>query len=79
MDDTENARRALLRIMQGTPATREEIEKYYQVWDTGELSRDFDVLGFMAPFCVVRRRVDGVKGSVMFQHRPRLYFNFVPR
>ena len=25
----------------------------------------------------VRRRADGVKGSLEFQHNPRFYFNFV--
>jgi hypothetical protein len=53
-------------------------EKYGvdNVWDTTTLSRTFEVLGFMAPFCVVRRLSDGVKGSVQFQHEPRFYFNF---
>jgi hypothetical protein len=31
----------------------------------------------MAPFVVVRRRVDGQKGNLEFQHSPRFYFNFV--
>jgi hypothetical protein len=30
----------------------------------------------MAPFVVVRRKSDGVKGSMMFQHMPRYYFSF---
>jgi hypothetical protein len=47
-----------------------------QVWDTTELSRDFEVLGFCAPCVVVRRKADGVKGSLFFQHNPRLYYGF---
>lgn len=47
------------------------------VWDTAALQRDFTVEGFMAPFCVVRRKSDGVRGSLMFNHDPRLYFNFM--
>jgi hypothetical protein len=35
-------------------------------------------MGFLAPLVVVRRRADGVKGSLEFQDRPRIYFNFVP-
>ncbi len=31
----------------------------------------------MAPFVIVRRRADGVKGSLEFQHNPRFYFNWV--
>lgn len=55
------------------------VEKYGadNVWDTDELSRNFEAIGFMAPFCVVRRKSDDVKGSVQFQHHPRFYFNFL--
>ena len=38
----------------------------------------FEVLGFMAPLVVVRRRSDGRKGSLEFQHSPRLYYSFRP-
>jgi hypothetical protein len=36
------------------------------------------VIGFLAPFVVVRRKIDGVKGSLEFQHHPRFYFGFSP-
>ncbi len=49
-----------------------------QVWTTDELTEDFDVLGFMAPVVVVRRKADGVRGSLEFTHQPRYYFNFAP-
>ena len=48
------------------------------VWDTNELAHDFEIRGFAAPFCVVRRRSDGAHGTVEFQHHPRLYFSFEP-
>ena len=48
------------------------------MWSTDQLSDDFEVLGFMAPLVVVRRRSDGRKGSLEFQHGPRFYFNFQP-
>jgi hypothetical protein len=41
-------------------------------------ARDFQVLGFLAPYVVVRRRSDGRKGSLEFQHNPRFYFGFSP-
>jgi hypothetical protein len=47
-------------------------------WDTTALQQDFEVLTFGAPFVVVRRRSDGVLGSLEFTHSPRVYFNFVP-
>lgn len=46
------------------------------VWTTNELAKKFEVLGFMAPFCVVRDRATGKKGSVEFSHFPRYYFEF---
>lgn len=46
-------------------------------WTTEELQRDFTVIGFQAPFVVVVRKTDNVKGSLEFQHSPRIYFNFV--
>lgn len=47
-------------------------------WNTEELQRDFEVLGFQAPYVVVIRKSDGVKGSLEFIHRPRVYFSFQP-
>ncbi len=45
-----------------------------QTWDTEQLQQDFEVLGFQAPFVVVRRRTDGVRGSLQFDHAPRVYY-----
>lgn len=45
-------------------------------WNTTELQQDFTVLGFSAPFVVVVRKADGVKGTLEFTHHPRVYFNF---
>jgi hypothetical protein len=49
-----------------------------QRWTTDELTRDFEVLSFAAPFVMVRRRSDGVLGSLEFTHRPRVYFGWRP-
>jgi len=58
---------------------RATLERQYgQVWDTSELQRDFSVEGFGAPFVVVRRKSDGQRGSLQFQHQPRFYFDFTP-
>ena len=48
------------------------------LWDTEELQRDFEVLGFSAPFVVVRRKSDGQKGTMEFTHQPRWYYDFRP-
>jgi hypothetical protein len=79
MDSTEPIRRALVSAVNADPGSREALEaKHGQVWDTKELSRDFKVHGFMAPFIVATRKADGVKGSLMFQHLPRFYFLWTP-
>lgn len=77
-DETEGLRRQRLAEINAEPGSREALEATYgQVWDTQQLRDDFEVIGFMAPLVVVRRTADGVKGSLEFQHNPRLYFNFV--
>lgn len=82
-DETEEIRRSRLAAINGTVEThdptteRQRLEAQYgQVWDTARLAEDFEVLGFMAPYIVVRRKSDGRKGSLEFQHMPRFYFNF---
>lgn len=71
-DNTEAARRALLPTMPAELAAR--IEAGEQVWTTDELRAEFDVEGFAAPYVVVRRKSDAVKGSLQFSHHPRFYF-----
>jgi hypothetical protein len=81
-DDTEGARRLIVgQIAAGAvedPVVGRQIleMEHGQVWDTQELQRDFDVHGFLAPFVSVVRKSDGAKGALMFQHRPRFYFDF---
>ena len=78
-DPTEDIRRQMLADINAAPGSREYLEhKHGQVWDTAQLQEDFDVLGFSAPLVVVRRKSDGVKGSLMFQGSPRFYFGFEP-
>lgn len=76
-DPTETIRRERLAEINTEPGSREALEaRYGKVWTTQELADQFQILGFLAPICVVKRRTDGVKGSVEFQHCPRFYFNF---
>jgi len=78
-DETESYRRQRVAELNAAPGSREALQAQHgQVWDTSELQDDFEAVGFMAPYIVVRRRSDGVKGSLEFQHQPRLYFNFQP-
>jgi hypothetical protein len=78
-DPTEPIRRERLVEINAEPGSREALQaKYGIVWSTEELSRDFEVIGFLAPYVVVRRKADGVRGLLEFQHNPRFYFNFQP-
>ena len=77
IDSTEDARRALVAVINCQSAERSALEERYgQVWDTSQLANDFEVLGFAAPLVVVRRKADDKLGSLMFQHHPRYYFSF---
>jgi hypothetical protein len=49
-----------------------------QKWTTDELTRDFTVIGFQAPFVVVTRKSDNQAGVLEFTGRPRVYFGFQP-
>ena len=77
IDPTENIRREMVAEINAAPGSREALEAQYgKVWNTSEMSEDFEVTGFLAPFVVVRRKSDGKKGSLTFQHSPRFYFSF---
>lgn len=77
-DPTEQIRRNRMVEINSEPGSRESLEAQYgKAWDTQELATEFEVVGFLAPFVVVRRGSDGCKGSLSFQHHPRLYFDFV--
>ena len=78
-DPTEQIRRKRLNEINAAPGTREALEELHgQVWDTDQLRSEFIIEGFLAPFVVVRRKSDGQRGSLEFQHQPRFYFNFSP-
>lgn len=70
-----------IQAAQAAGATEDDIRAalkviYGETWTTSELQRDFDVLGFSAPFVVVCRKADGQKGSLEFCHAPRTYYGF---
>jgi hypothetical protein len=78
-DPTESIRREMLAEINAEPGSRAALEaKHGKVWDTNQLRDEFEVIGFLSPLVVVRRRSDGVRGSLMFQHNPRFYFQFKP-
>jgi len=77
-DTSEDARMKAVDEINAKQAQREALEKEHdQVWDVTEMQRDFEVEGFMAPYVVVRRRSDGKRGTLTFQHWPRFYWGFL--
>ncbi len=76
VDLTEAFRR--LRLAELNPGVeRGELEQRYgTVWNPTELAASFEVMRFMSPFVVVKRKADGRIGSLEFQHNPRFYFNW---
>ena len=72
-DHTESLRREMIESNQPFVDLAAADKRY----TTTEMSAEFEVIGFMAPFVAVRRKADGVKGSMEFTHSPRFYFNFV--
>lgn len=84
-DPTEEYRKGLIGGMRSQQESDDPVTerkrlkaKYGQVWNTEELTRDFDVIAFMAPFVSVIEEATGRKGTLMFQDYPRFYFNFRP-
>ncbi|HMC11147.1 MAG TPA: hypothetical protein VKH44_07645, partial [Pirellulaceae bacterium] len=69
---TEAPRRQRLAEINAEPGSREALEaEHGKVWTTDELTEEFEAIGFSGPYVVVRRRSDGVKGSLEFQHVDR--------
>jgi len=70
-DNTEALRMVMTAVVNSNPVPEEEKQ-----WTTSELTEEFEVLAFIAPFVVVKRKSDGVKGSLMFKDMPRVYFSW---
>jgi hypothetical protein len=78
-DPTEDIRREMVAQINAVEGSREYLQvKHGQVWDTDQLQEEFVVLGFLAPLVVVKRKSDGVRGSLFFQNSPRLFWGFQP-
>ncbi len=49
-----------------------------ETWTTSELTEQFTVHAFAAPFVIVTRKSTGQRGTLMFRHSPRRYWDFRP-
>ena len=76
-DETEQFRRAEVARINAEAAERTALEvRHGQVWNTAQLQADFIAESFAAPFIIVRRKSDGQRGTLTFQHSPRFYWGF---
>jgi len=76
-DVTETTRRSEVARINAEPGSREALEaEYGTVYSTDEAREHFTFEGFLAPYVVVTRKVDNVRGTLTFQHHPRFYFDF---
>ena len=83
-DDTEMIRREMVNEINSEVVSNEpDAERarlaaaFGAVYDTKQLSSLFEVVGFMAPFVMVRSKKTGKTGTLEFQHSPRFYFNYM--
>jgi len=53
--------------------------KYGKVWSTEELTKEFTVEAFLAPYVLVLNKETMKDGVMEFQHMPRFYFNHKER
>ena len=59
------------------PKDRDELEKVYSdIWNTSEVARHYEILGFKSPFAIARCKTTGERGSLVFQNVPRYYFGW---
>lgn len=78
-DQTEAIRKQMVVELNSEENTKAELEaKHGKVWTTSEMQEEFEALGFMAPFIIVRKRDSGETGSLKFTHSPRYYFSWKP-
>ena len=67
MDHTGRSRREILEAEHG------------KVWDNGQARLEFEVLGYMSPLTIVRRKFDGVIGTLNATMGRRYFYDWQPR
>lgn len=75
MNEADQIRKAMIETGQPAADLAADADRR---WTTDEMTAEFEVIGFAAPFVVARRRSDGQKGSLEFTHSPRTYFGWKP-
>jgi len=69
----------LEELKEAYPEVHQAIQDDGECWTTEEVTDEFDILGFMAPFCTAVRKATKEKGTLAFIHRPRIYYSWRPK
>ena len=75
-DQTEAFRRQRIADLNPGVGKAALERRYGTVLNPKEIAAVYEVIGFMAPIAIVKRKADGKVGSLEFQHEPRFYFNW---
>lgn len=80
IETSSENRQQMTKMINAMGIERDELQDLVSgpVWDTTQLLAEFEVISFLAPYCIVKRKTDGVEGTLTFQHSPRYYFTFAP-
>jgi len=54
-------------------------EKQKKNMTTEQMQEKYEVIAFAAPLVIVKRKSDNVEGTLQFDHRPRFYYDFIPK
>jgi len=83
MDKTEQFRRHAVNVINSEVESQDEDservrleKKYGKVYNTKEVTAEFKIQGFMAPYVACVNRHTKEEGVLEFQDYPRFYFNF---
>ena len=49
-----------------------------RVWTAEAFAREFELLGLLISPAIIRRKSDGLKGTIRFEGNPRVFFDFQP-
>ena len=70
--------RLLEELKEAYPDVHQAIQEDGECWTTEEVQEDFEITGFMAPFVTAVKRETKEKGTLVFVHRPRVYYGWQP-
>lgn len=71
--------RLLQQYINRNPKTKEDLSRDYDcVWDSREVTDEFEILGYKSPFAIAECKQTGTRGTLIFQNEPRFYFGWDP-